>query len=84
MIDIARRFKEIMTDLLFRREVDSVTQEEESDAAAELERHWNEMTESEQSETEQMFMIQRIPGAPACLDLVDNVESQEFPRRLIQ
>ena len=79
MIGVSRRFKELLTDLLFRREVASVTQEDESDTAAELERLWKEMTETEQVDVKRMFTIQRIPGAPICLDLVD-IKDRGFPR----
>ena len=86
MIGAARRFSELMSDLLLRREIAGapLSQEEESDAAAELERCWWAMTQEEQADSERVFSAQHVPGAPAELDQLDEAikaGSRSFPRK---
>ncbi len=71
MIGAARRFNEIMTDLLLRREQAGGTlpQQDESNTAAELDRLWQAMSEDEHASTEALFA--RNPGAPHELGLSD-------------
>jgi hypothetical protein len=87
MIGASRRFSELMNDLLLRRETvgGPLSQVEESDAAAELERCWWEMTEQEQAESERAFSANRVPGAPRGLDQLDEtVETggHKLPRKV--
>ena len=86
MIGAARRFSELMSDLLLRRELAGgpLSQGAESDAAAELERCWWEMTEVEQAEAEGTFSPLHVPGAPHALDQLDETVaagSHDFPRK---
>lgn len=71
MIGAARRFNEVMTDLLLRREQAGGTlpQQDESNTAAELDRLWQAMSEDEQGAAEALFA--RTPGAPCELGLSD-------------
>jgi hypothetical protein len=75
MIGAARRFSELMTDLLLRREIfgGPLPQDAESDTASELERCWLEMTNEEQNEAKIIFSTERCPDAPTQLDLIDTV-----------
>jgi hypothetical protein len=65
MIGAARRLSELMSDLLLRREIAGgpLSQEDESAAAAELERCWWEMSDDEQAESERVFSAEHLPGA---------------------
>ncbi len=86
MIGAARRFSELMSDLLLRREFAGgpLPQDEESAAAAELERCWGEMTDEEQAESERAFSAQHVPGAPTDLDEMDeavDAGSRCLPRK---
>jgi len=71
MIGAARRFSELMSDLLLRREIAGgpLSQDEESAAAAELERCWWEMTDEEQAESQRIFSAARLPNAPTDIGL---------------
>lgn len=78
MIGAAKRFSELMNDLLLRREIAGgpLSQDEESEVAAELERCWWEMTDEEQAASEAMFSRAQPPGAPARIDQLDEVVEQ--------
>jgi len=78
MIGAARRFSELMNDLLLRREIAGgpLSQDEESAVAGELERCWWEMTDDEQAESESVFSREQPPGAPARIDQLDEAVEQ--------
>jgi hypothetical protein len=78
MIGAAKRFSELMNDLLLRREIAGgpLSQDEESAVAAELERCWWEMTDEEQATSEALFSSARPPGAPVRIDQLDEVVEQ--------
>jgi len=80
----SEKFVQVMTDLLFRRELAGgfLSQEEESETATVLQVYWEEMTEAEQEEAEKLF--NQTPKAPEDLGLVDvavEIGSTTFPRK---
>ncbi len=86
MIGAARRFSELMSDLLLKRELAGgpLPQDDESAAAAELERCWWEMTDEEQAEAERIFSAEHRLGAPREIELQDaevDVGARTLPRR---
>ncbi len=81
MIGASRRFNEIMTNLLLRRQHAGGTlpQQDESDTAAVLDRLWQAMSEDEQAAAEALFA--RTPGAPHELGLSDVLDARgKVPR----
>ena len=75
MIGAARRFSELMIDLLLQREIAGgpLSQEDEAAAAAELERCWWGINAEEQVELERIYSAKYFPSAPTRTNLLDVV-----------
>jgi hypothetical protein len=77
MIGAARRFRELMSDLLLQREHSGGwSQAEESEFAVALERHWWEMSDDEQADAERQFAADRRIEAPAEIAFLDSPVAQ--------
>ena len=75
MIGAAHRYRELMNELLLRRELTGtdLAASEEARFAEALDRCWREMTDEEQQAVEEALKTGGLAGAPADLATVDTV-----------
>ena len=73
MIGAAQRYRELVFDLVLRRELTggSLAPAEEARLAGELDRCWNAMSDDEQEEFERFLREQGPPAAPESLSTED-------------
>lgn len=78
MIGAARRYAELMLELLLERELagGELPEAEESRRVAELDRCWWAMTNEEQADYERWLAASKPPDAPAELELKDVIVSE--------
>ena len=78
MIGAARRYAELMIELLLERELagGALSEDEESRRVEELDRCWWAMTNEEQAEYERSLALSASPEAPAELELKDVVVTE--------
>jgi len=86
MIGASRRYRELLFQLLFFREIagGELPPEEEARWVSELDRCWHEMTDEEQQAAERHFAERPVPEAPEALhqeDLVVTEGARTGPRR---
>jgi hypothetical protein len=89
MTDAARRYQELLLELLLERALavlagGELAQNHEARFVADLDRCWQAMTDEEQEQAERRLAERSVPSAPAELaqeDLAVGVGSRDGPRK---